>query len=174
MVSTDDQEIKEICLSNGLHVHERDSKLGQDRSTVVEVMLDLLKKFDCDNFCCVYPTSCLLEPAIFETLDRFMGDNSIDVLMGTSKYNYHPVQALVLKENGLASPLLPSFQNTVTISILKFELVMVHFIGPVWIHLQKKKTFYSKKLGLFDVPPSQVCDINTIEDFLKVKTILET
>ena len=45
------------------------------------------------------PTSCLLEPAILrDSFDRFMGDNSIDVLMGTSKYNYHPVQALVLKK----------------------------------------------------------------------------
>lgn len=174
VVSTDDQEIKNICLSNGVQVHERDPQLGQDRSTVVEVMLDLLKNFNCDNFCCVYPTSCLLEPATLrDSFDKFMGDNSINVLMGTSKYNYHPVQALVLKENGLASPLLPSFQNTQSQFYPKVRVSNGSFYWTRVDTFTKEKTFYSKKLGLFDVPPSQVCDINTIEDFLKVKTILE-
>ena len=173
VVSTDDLEIKEICLLNDVKVHDRNNKLGQDRSTVVEVMLDLLKSFKCDNFCCVYPTSCLLKPlTLKESYNKFVSDNSINVLMGSSKYNYHPVQALVLKEGGLAVPLLPSYKNVQSQFYPEVRVSNGSFYWARKHTFLKEKTFYSKKLGLFDVTPSQVCDINTIEDFLEVKSIL--
>ena len=104
IVSTEDDEIALICRHYGAEVIERSIANAQDSSTVVDVCLETLQKIgEVDCFCCIYPTAALLSQETLQaSWKTFNSNNNTDMLMGVSNFNYPPVQALSLNENGFA------------------------------------------------------------------------
>ena len=89
--------------------------------------------------------------------------------MGVSKYNYHPVQALNLSKDGSAKMLFPEFKN---LKSQKYPLTRVSNGTFYWARSDKfikEKTFYSRKLKTFDVPEVETCDVDTFEDYERLK-----
>jgi len=166
IVSTEDKEISKIASDYGAEVFQRNTALAQDTSTVVEVCLDILKDIDDDLFCCLYATAALLsKETIRISYQRFVEEES-NVLMGVSSYNYSPVQALMVNDSGVASLLLKEFEDSQSQSHSKFRVSNGTFFWAKKKSFMKEKTFYPSSLRVLDVQEQEVCDIDTIEDYL--------
>tara|TARA_B100000795_G_scaffold269771_2_gene260324 strand:+ start:832 stop:1518 length:687 start_codon:yes stop_codon:yes gene_type:complete len=170
IVSSEDKEILNIAKQEGIKAHNRPTKLATDSATVVETCLDVLAKNPADVFCCIYATAALIKlDTLQKSSIKFLSNNNINVLMGVSKYNYHPVQALNLSKDGSAKMLFPEFKN---LKSQKYPLTRVSNGTFYWARSDKfikEKTFYSRKLKTFDVPEVETCDVDTFEDYERLK-----
>jgi len=166
IVSSEDHEIQEVAINAGALVYKRNLDLAQDRSTVVAVCLDVLQHYHCENFCCIYATAALLTPlTLQQSAESFLNRNDIQVLMGVSKYNYSPVQALSINESGCAEILFPQYLNIQSQFYPKARVSNGTFYWARADDFANEKTFYSHHLGVFDVPDNEVCDLDTAEDY---------
>jgi len=168
IVSTEDEEIARVAGEFGAEVFIRNSKLAQDSSTVVEVCLDVLREYKVDEFCCLYATSALLSVTTLKESYREFRTRKPSVLMGVSNYNYSPVQALTVDNNGDASLLIEEYRGVQSQYHPKLRVSNGSLYWAKEQSFIKEKTFYSKKLNVFDVPENEVCDVDTEEDYKKL------
>lgn len=169
IVSSEDAEITDVAKQAGAEVHFRSESLAQDRSTVVEVCEDVLLAEECDNFCCVYATTGLLSPeTVRGSAQAFLEDSQANTLMGVSEFNYSPVQALEIDENCYAKMLFPEFMKVQSQFHPTTRVSNGTFYWARKDSFLKERTFYSEKLKVFDVPDSEVCDLDTPEDYEKL------
>jgi pseudaminic acid cytidylyltransferase len=171
VVSTEDFEIAEISKKYGATIINRSIELAQDESTVAQVCLSVLNKIHTDNFCCIYATAALLKSkTIQDTCQIFLNDHNINYLMGVSKYNYSPVQALVENESGELSYLMPNYVGIQSQYYPKLVVSNGSFIWARARQFQEDKLFYSQGLKGYLVPENEVSDIDSISDYEKLKT----
>ena len=166
IVSTEDKEISDIAKKENVKVHIRPNKLAKDSATVVQTCLDVISKNPCKVFCCVYATAALLSASTLQkSLKKFKYNKNINVLMGVSKYNFRPEQALKIKNDGFAKMLFPKFniKNSKNYSTTRVSNGTFY-----WARSEKffkEKTFYSRKLKTFNVATKEVSDVDTIDDY---------
>jgi pseudaminic acid cytidylyltransferase len=168
IVSTEDEEIAKVASEFGAEVFIRNSKLAQDSSTVVEVCLDVLRGYQVDDFCCLYATSALLSVKTLKESYNVFQTTKPSVLMGVSSYNYSPVQALTVDNNGNANLLIEEYRG---VQSQYHPKLRVSNGSLYWAKKQsfiKEKTFYSEYLNVFDVPENEVCDVDTEEDYKRL------
>jgi CMP-N-acetylneuraminic acid synthetase len=169
IVSSEDYEILDIAQEEGVIAHSRPLQLASDRSTVVDTCIEALQTHPGKVFCCIYATAVMLsEETLRVAAEMFLSTKSSSVLMGVSKYNYHPVQALTVTDDGNAKLLFPKYKS---LQSQFYPLARVSNGTFYWAKVDtflKEKTFYSQSLALFDVPDSEVCDVDTEEDYLRL------
>jgi pseudaminic acid cytidylyltransferase len=166
IVSTEDEEIAVIAKTYGASIHKRSKSLAADTSKVVEVCVDVLKNADCETFCCVYATAALLNSNTIKASHLFFSRSTeSNCLMGVSKYNYSPVQALIVNDDNTAELLMPAYEKTQS----QFHPKIRASNGTLyWGRKQsflEDKTFYCSSLKTFDIPSNEVCDIDTMDDY---------
>lgn len=170
IVSTEDSEIAEISKKYGARVFDRPIEFAQDTSTVAQVCLSVIDQIKVENFCCIYATAALLTPkTIVDSYQIYANHESTNYLMGVSRYNYPPVQALKMNKEGELSYLMPEY---VGIQSQHYPKLVVSNGTFVWVHAQQfkvDKLFYSPKLKGYIVPESEVCDLDSLEDFERLK-----
>lgn len=172
IVSTEDAEIEKIALESGAYIHSRNIDLAQDKSTVVDVCLDVLSFHECVGFCCVYATAALLTPdTLIKSAEHFLLESDTNGLMGTAKYNYSPLQALKVDDGGYAQMLMPEFMKVQSQNHPKTKVSNGTFYWAKKTTFINEKTFYSSKLKVFDVPESETCDLDTPQDFEDLKRL---
>ena len=166
IVSSEDSEILAIARHEGAVAYERPPELASDRSTVVETCIDVLESHPSDAFCCIYATAALISrETLIESSEVFLSDNSNNVLMGVSEYNYHPVQALTTTKDGNAKLLFPEYEGLQSQFYPPARVSNGTFYWSRVSSFLIEKTFYSNALKLFDVPPNEAFDIDTPEDY---------
>ena len=168
IVSSDDDEVLEVAATSGAIAYRRPRALGQDRATVVQVCLDALSKYNCENFCCIYATAVLLKSGTINRSSRVFSDLSeadANVLMGVSKYNYHPVKALAIQSDGSARLIFADYQNMQSQFYPEVRVSNGTFYWGRKDTFEKEQTFYSARLKLMDVSESEVCDLDTADDY---------
>jgi pseudaminic acid cytidylyltransferase len=173
-VSTEDQEIARVALCLGAKVIDRPPEISGDRSTVAQVCLHALETLSgVDIFCCIYATAVFLKPStILESHKLLYHKAGADFVMGVSKYEYSPVQALKENEHGFLSYMWPNWQG---IQSQFYPHLVVSNGTFYWGRREaflKEKTFYGNRLRGFIVPSCQVSDIDTPKDFEKVRKFL--
>lgn len=169
IVSSDDEWYLDIAVNAGAFPHKRNPEYATDSSTVVDVCLDVLDQNDCEYFCCLYATAVLVsESTLRDAHAKFNFDTrdmGAEVLMGVSRFNYHPVQAMELLSTGYAKPL---FQNYYEKQSQFYPNVCVSNGTFYWADSYKfklNKTFYPEKLTVFELAEKEVCDINDDNDY---------
>lgn len=168
IVSSEDDEIIDIAAQYGASTHRRDLSIADDRSTVAEVCLDVISTKFNENFCCIYPTAVLLSSdtiSYSKALFDDYGELKASVLMGVSKYNYHPAQALSFGEDNSGALLFPEFRGMQSQFYPRARVSNGTFYWGRKASFESEKSFYSEKLKLYDVPDLEVCDIDTPEDY---------
>ena len=168
IVSTEDEEIAGVAGKFGADIFIRNSELAQDSSTVVEVCLDVLREDQVDEFCCLYATSALLSVTTLKESYRDFYTRKPSILMGVSSYNYSPVQALTVDNNGSASLLIEEYRGVQSQYHPKLRVSNGSLYWAKKQNFIKEKTFYSEHLNVFDVPENEVCDIDTEEDYKRL------
>ena len=168
VVSSDSEEILGISEKAGAKKYQRKQSLATDTSTVVEVCLDVLEQHPANTFCCIYPTAVLLSTkTIVEASKTFRryDESEASVLMGVSHYNYHPVQALIQNDAGHWEMLNPGYLG---VQSQKYPEARVSSGTFYWARTEtfvREKTFYSKRLKVFDLGPDEAFDIDTAADY---------
>jgi pseudaminic acid cytidylyltransferase len=169
IVSTEDEEIADISKMYGASIHSRPKDLARDKSTVAEVCFNVLKDMDCDTFCCIYATAALLTvDTIRRSHSCFLSYEESDCLMGVSKFNYPPVQALMVNDDDAASLLMPKYDKIQSQFYPKTRVSNGTLNWGRRNQFLKSKNFYCESLKVFDIPDGEVCDIDTMDDYHKL------
>lgn len=170
IVSTDDDEIKQVAHQIGARVMDRPDKLARDDATVVQVCLDVLEKLNDERisptrFCCIYATAvfitCMDLQDSFLMMEKFP---QATVIMGVSEFNLNPFQALENADNYL-TPRWPEYNRLQ--SQLHPKLVASN--GTLYwadtLTFLTNKTFYTDRLMGYEIPWIRAIDLNTPEDY---------
>jgi pseudaminic acid cytidylyltransferase len=177
IVSTEDEQIKKAALDCGAEVLERPCELARDRVGVVRVCQGVLEELSNEGmesayFCCIYATAVFITPEDLEKSFLLMeASGDVRVVMGVSKFNLSPVQALELTENGYLKPKWPDYNGLQ--SQLHPDLVASNgtFYWAKTKAFLREKTFYGDKLKGYEIPWLRAIDMDTIEDYKNVEVL---
>ena len=174
IVSTEDDEIKQAAVDSGAQVADRPADLAGDGATVAQVCGQLLESCETPRpqwFCCIYPTAVFIGPEDLKKSFRLKEEvPSPDVIMGVSRYNLNPFQALVQKD-GYLTPVWSD--RCLQQSQMHPETLASNgtfYWGRVSAFLNAQ-TFYPVGLKGYEVPWIRAVDINTAEDYGLVREL---
>lgn len=177
IVSTEDAQIKEKAQACGAEVMERDERLAVDTAGVARVCQDVLEQLDArgiqpTQFCCIYATAIFITPGDLQESFRLMEQFcEIQIVMGVSAFNLHPVQALETHASGWLRPKWPDYNRLQS----QFHPRLVASNGTFYwaetISFLREKTFYGDKLKGYEIPWIRAIDMDTPEDYENVKLL---
>lgn len=176
IVSTDDDAIAEIAINAGALVpFIRSKELSDDHTSTLPVILNAIKeceslKIFSDNYCCIYPTSCLIQ------IDDLR--NGFDLLKSNTDFYVHPVTeysapiqwALKKSENGHLEFLHPENE------LVRSQDFKAYYYDAGQFYWASKNTWLSGKrihsnaIGL-NIPNWRVVDIDTQNDWERAELI---
>jgi len=170
LVSTDDTEIKKISQKYGAEVMIRPKKLAQDDTSSIDVVIYILKKLEqigqkFDIFILLQPTSPLrTKEDINEALNLFI-ENECESVISVNEVEHNPYWSFKIKDNYLQ----PLFANKY-LKMRRQELPKVYMPnGAIFISkpsiLEKKRTFYIKRMLPYIINTGKGIDIDTEQDF---------
>ena len=168
IVTSECDRILEIAKREGATCFKRSNELATDTTPVTKVCLDVLNSYEATSFCCIYPTSVLLHHQTLTEAYNLFNSYTVDqcsVLMGVSEFNYHPVQALTEADDGTWKMLFPNYKSKRSQEYPRCKVSNGTFYIARVASFNEEKNFYSNKLKVFDVPSTQVSDIDTAEEY---------
>ena len=173
ILSSNNKIVRKFCNDKNIIFDNRPNKLCGDNSTVAQVCKYIIQKYKLKknyNFCAIYPTAILLKKqTLKKSYQKFLRTKS-DTLIGTSKLNYSPFKAIEKKNLFYA----PVFKTKIK---KKFHKNYFFSNGTFyWSKVNKfniYKTFYAKKMSIFEVNEKEAFDLDTKEDWLTLKKILK-
>lgn len=170
IVSTEDEEIRNIALGAGAQVMHRPDHLSRDRSTVAQVCLDVLARLAeqgsrPDWFCCIYATAVFITPddicSSFAMVEKNIRTNCV---MGVSDFNLQPLQSLEKDGNGFLKPKWQAYKMQ-----SQFHPDFVASNGTLcWCRAEtflQQKSFYTDKMVGYRIPWIRAIDLDTPEDY---------
>ena len=171
IVSTDDDEIAEFSKQTGAAVIMRPNEFAVDAATVVEVCAHALGLLpDVKDLCCIYATAALIELEDLRASFALYKQRRFNSIMGVSRYDLSPLQALEQVDGRwrLKWPELGNSQSQ------KHPLLLCSAGVFYWIQadiLLRERSFYTDNMGVFEIPRSRLCDINTLDDFARAEEL---
>ncbi len=176
IVSTEDQEIKEIAKKYGAEVVDRPPELATDQAFETEVYKQVLGTLDQqpEFFCGIYPTAILLEPEDFKkSFALFSEEPQSDVIMSVSRYPIHPFKALEAGDEGYLSMVHPK-------ECLMRSQTYPHYVASngtfYWLRTSaflKDPTYYTQRLRGYELPSDRAVDIDEPEDLDMARAMLK-
>ena len=116
VVSSENDEILSYSKKYHVNVIKRSKKMAGDQIHELEALQEYLNNLSSPNLpnliCLIYPTSILLSVKdILKSYALIDKDKKADVVMGVSRYSYHPYKALKQNRNGYLKPIFESEIN---------------------------------------------------------------
>jgi CMP-N-acetylneuraminic acid synthetase len=171
IVSTEDEQIKQVAGDCGARVMDRPEQLACDQASVVQVCQDVLAQLAGKGglptqFCCIYATAVFITPedlqASFLMMEQFV---DADMVMGVSPFNLQPLQALESCENGYLKPRWPAYSRQQSQCHPKLMASNGTFYWAKTHAFLKNKTFYPERLAGYELPWLRAIDIDTPDDY---------
>jgi len=170
IVSTDDKEIAELALKYGAEVpFIRSEKNSDDYATTVDVVLEVLEQLECngeiyEKCCCIYPTAPFITAKKIDEAFSILDRNAVDSVIPVSKFSY-PIQRALKIEGNKLSMMWPE-----NINVRSQDLeTAYHDCGQFyWFRtdtIKKKKQIFTEKTMAYEIPESEVQDIDNMEDW---------
>lgn len=104
MVSTEDEEIREIALSCGAKVpFLRSQEMAGDMAMTHEVVLEVLKTYrelgeEFDNVCCIYPTAPFITAEKLRESKEILEKTGADGVVPVVAFSFPPQRCFVIRE----------------------------------------------------------------------------
>ena len=171
LVSTEDAEIAAAARAAGADISERPFELARDRSTVVEVCLQVLDELASvgalpGTFCCLYATAAFVSADDLAASGSTMnGSPESDFVMGVCEYDFPPVLALKESTDGTLVPMWPEYLNLQSQDFPRLLCSSGTFYWARTEAFRAKKSFYGPPLRAHVVPRSRALDLDTPEDY---------
>lgn len=105
MVSTDDEEIKEIALQYGANVpFMRSEKTSDDNAMTYEVLLEVLEEYkqrgmEFEDLCCIYPTAPFITTDNLKKAMYMLRSEGLDNVFPMVQFSFPPQRGFVM-QNG--------------------------------------------------------------------------
>ncbi len=184
IVSTDDQEIKDIAIEQGAEVpFLRPKELATDKAHRSSVILHAIRFFTqygetYDYIVFLEPTSPLTETEdIDSALEMLVSKREIaDSIVGVSKVEAtHPAFDVFIDEKGLIRPYIGQEFKT---SLLRQDISDLYFFeGSLYISsvegFLRENEFYHKRTLSYIVPKWKSLEIDDIVDFICIEAIMK-
>lgn len=176
VVTTDNQDIKNVALSYGAYVIDRPSHLAQDNSSSLDAIEHALKYIiEQDNtfthFALLQPTSPLRnEQHIIEAFDVYRSKNANSLV--SVNLSTIPPQKTLVEINGQITPLTNLNDLTQNRQNLPKSY---HPNGAIYIskidNFLKDKNLFSDPLSIYTMDEQSSIDVDNFDDLEKVKNI---
>lgn len=102
MVSTDDEEIKEIALTYGAKVpFMRSAEMSGDMAMTHEVIMEVVNEYkkhnmNFDYVCCIYPTAPFVNAEKLKSAYKILLDNNAEAVYPVVQFSFPPQRAVVI------------------------------------------------------------------------------
>ena len=171
IVSTDDEEIKNIAIEYGASVpFLRSTQNSNDFSTtgdvVIEVLDNLNKKYD--NFCCIYPCSVFTTPEILNLTYMNLKNSNLDSIIPIIRYN-HPIQRALRINEGYLEYLKPENDRIRTQDLEPTYHDSGQFYWCKTGRFKIYKSFIMPHTTCYEINEKYVQDIDTMDDLEMAK-----
>ena len=168
VVSTDDEQIAETAREHGAETpFLRNAELADDHTTTASVIEDAIRRtgYSGEFACCLYPTAPLLRPADLADSLRALQESTASSLLAVTEYDFPPLRALVLANDGTVEFRFPDYALTRHQDLPR----LVHDAGSFyWFRtsafLQSGKLVSADTLA-YEMDRLRCVDIDTEEDW---------
>jgi N-acylneuraminate cytidylyltransferase len=178
IVSTEDEEIKDISIQFGAEIVERPNDLAEDESSTIEVVFHVLDKlkevsYEPTLIILIQPTSPLRDNKDIDNAIELFLKSKCDTLMSVCEPKHPPYWCFTL-ENGLLKPIFDRKYLSMRSQDLKkaYQPNGAIFIArPKTIY--QNKLFYSENTIPYMMPLEKSVDIDDEFDFLIAELLME-
>ena len=176
IISSESQEILDHGLSIGIEIIKRPKQISKDNSRSEEAVIHVLKrlsgKFNIKNVGLFQPTSPFRDHInIVKAFKKFKRGN-FDSLISVTRIDSKYMKLIYETDNSILSinddlPFLPrqklpnAYLPNGAIYIAKAD------------HFLKQKSFFSKKMALYEMDKKSSLDIDTKKDLIKANTLIK-
>lgn len=170
MVSTDDEEIAALAISLGAKVpFMRSNENSNDFATTAEVITEVLEMYKkagqhFDYACCIYPTAPFVTDFKLQQAYKMLIEKNAETVVPVVSFGFPILRSLKI-ENGLIKMNWPEYISTRSqdLPIAYHDCGQFYFIQTD-LFLKNKKLFSENSVG-YEMPESEVQDIDTEEDW---------
>ena len=174
MVSTDDDEIKNIALSYGAFVpFMRSMKNSNDHATTFDVIQEVLLTYkklgkDFDYVCCLYPCTPLNTVSNMQTAFQLLLEKRFETVFTISQYSTPIYRALKVEDNYVL-PIFPSNEL-----IRSQDLAKAYYDAGQFYWMNVDRLLLNKKMisdvsGFIELDELQIQDIDNESDWEMAK-----
>jgi len=169
VVSTEDEEIAEVCERLGAVVDRRAARLATDTVTLVEVCLDFLDREEAagrrwDVLACLYATAPLRNAEDIRGTVALIEPGRCGFAMGVTTFDHYPYQALKFGADSALTPMWPDLVERRASELPPLRAgngsTYVVDVGE----FRRHRTFYGPNLRGHDMPRARSIDIDTRDD----------
>jgi pseudaminic acid cytidylyltransferase len=181
IVSTEDDEIKQIAESFGAVVIDRPVELSTDTAFEIDVYGQALDGFAAqygiipEYFCGIYATAIFVDKQDFEHSYAMIKETQdINVLMSVSEYPIHPYKALSANGDGFLEMVHPKECLMRSQTFPKYVASNGTFYWLKTAEYRKLKSYYTDKLSGYTLANEKAVDIDVPDDLewaIKLMTI---
>lgn len=170
MVSTEDMEIAEIARQYGAAVpFMRSPKTSDDYATTRDVLAEVLSDYKTngmqfDYLCCLYPTAPFVTPQKLQDSFATLQEQKADALVPIVRFDF-PIQRALRVENGRLRFVDPEHAKTRSQDLEPRYHDCGQFYWYVASVLANAPETLAKNTTYFEIPDSEVRDIDTPEDW---------
>jgi pseudaminic acid cytidylyltransferase len=171
VVSTDDNEIRDIALEWGADVpFIRPKKLSDDFTGTLEVISHAIKELDLcekssDHICCIYPASPLTAAKDLVESYRILLDTNASYVVPVCKNEYPVERALIIERHNRLGMLFPDKFNFRTQDLVQtYQDAGQFYWGKrdAWL---SNLSFFTSLSTPYILPRERVQDIDTLSDW---------
>jgi N-acylneuraminate cytidylyltransferase len=165
-VSTDKDEIAELCRSEKIHVHDRSAEAASDVATISEVLKEVLVDLDIHQgtLCLIYATAPFVDADMLKKSYREFVTSGADSLLPVVRYSF-PIQRAMKSEDGWLQMIQPENMHVRSQDLpTSFHDAGLFFWINVEKFLQSGKVFMDKTLA-FEVDEMYCQDIDNESDW---------
>lgn len=175
IVSTEDDEIKNIALGCGARVVDRPAELATDTAMEIDVYAQVLSTLPQkpDMFCAIYATAVLLKADDFKKSYQTFQASDADAMMSVSEYAIHPFKAMEENDNGFLEMVHPVECKRRSQTYPRYVASNGTFY---WLRSEayaQHKSYYPPRLMPYVLPSSRAADIDTAEDLKIAEALLK-
>lgn len=171
MVSTDDPEIAEIAKKYGASVpFMRSVENSNDFAATADVLTEVLdwyrkNKQLPDTFCCLYPTSPLIQPADLQNAHKQFEENNVPVLISAVPYSFPVQRSFRLKDRQLVSPIEPEnmLKRSQDLELTYHDAGAFYFFDTTFF--TERKEIWTDQTGAYILDELKVQDIDNETDW---------
>jgi len=178
VVSSEDEEIKNISKKYGAEIHHRPKELSGDRVKVADVLLNCIDFYEknkekFDVVCCLFPTSPLRDYLDIRSVIKLIKKEKGDYVMAITKMPYPYWQSLKEKEKNLFYPVWPKLIDKSSQEMGEFYVDNGSTYAIKIDALKKYKSLNGKKIIGYKMDFKKSIDIDYYEDFELAKLFYE-
>jgi N-acylneuraminate cytidylyltransferase len=170
MVSTDDEEIAALAISLGAKVpFMRSHENSNDFATTAEVITEVLGMYKkagqhFDYACCIYPTAPFVTDFKLQQAYKMLIEKNAETVVPVVSFGFPILRSLKI-ENGMIKMNWPEYISTRSQDLAPayHDSGQFYFIKTD-LFLKNKKLFSENSVG-YEMPESEVQDIDTEEDW---------